>query len=66
MKIGDLVTWRNDGRLGIVMSEVFDMRPKWKDEHPAVHVQTRHALAPDEEGLYIWLLEDIVVLNENR
>ena len=65
MKIGDLVTWRNDGRLGIVMSEVFDQRPKWKDEHPAVQVRTRHGHT-GEQGTWTWLLEDIEVVSENR
>ena len=64
MKTGDLVTWRGDGRLGIVMSEMFDMRPKWKDEHPAVLVRTRHSRSHDE-GIWTWLLEDIEVLSEN-
>ena len=73
MRIGDLVRRHQldpagrdlDRRLGIVMSEVFDMRPTWEDEHPAVHVLTRHSHS-GEEGTWTWLLEDIEVLSENR
>ena len=68
MRIGDLVRYcsdSNDGRLGIVMSEVFDMRPTWEDDHPAVWVLTRHSHS-GEEGEWTWLLEDIEVLSENR
>jgi len=64
MKIGDLVTIHDDGRLGIVVSEVFDFRPKWLEEYPAVHVRARHALAPDEESIYIWQLKDIKVVSK--
>ena len=66
MNIGDLVRYctdPTDGRLGIVVSEVFDTRPKWHAEYPAVQVRARHALAPDEEGIYIWQLEDIEVVS---
>ena len=62
--VGDLVRWRGE-RLGIVMSEVFDMRPAWKDEHPAVRVRTRHGLS-GEEGTWLWLLEDIEVISASR
>jgi len=62
MKIGDLVTYREDGRLGIVMSETFDMRPKWLDVYPAVEVLTRHNHS-GEEGTWIWMLEDIEVVS---
>ena len=68
MRIGDLVRYcadPNDGRLGIVMSAVFDMRPTWEDEHPAVCVLTRHEQT-GEEGMWTWHLEDIEVLSENR
>ncbi len=68
MKIGDLVRYcadPNDNRLGIVMSAVFDSRPTWEDEYPAVHVLTRHEHT-NEEGTWTWLLEDIEVLSENR
>ena len=68
MKIGDLVRYCSDpshGRLGIVMSEVFDMRPDWHDFYPAVDVLTRHQNT-GEEGRYVWMLEDIEVLSENR
>ena len=65
MKVGDLVRWHGDGRLGIVMSEVFDMRPNWKDEHRAIHVLTRHSHS-NKEGTWTWLLEDIEVISENR
>ena len=68
MKIGDLVRYcadSDDGRLGIVMSEVFDTRPHWEDAHLAVHVLTRHSHS-GEEGEWTWLLEDIEVLSENR
>ena len=64
MKIGDLLMWRNE-RLGIVVSEVFDMRPKWKDEHPAVQVHTTHGRS-GEVGTWTWLLEDIEVISETR
>ncbi len=65
MKIGDLVARHDldDPRLGIVMSEIFDFRPKWKDEYPAVQVLTRHSRT-DEEGVWIWQLEDIKVVSE--
>ena len=65
MNIGDLVRYcsdPNDGRLGIVMSEVFDNRPTWEDEYPAVHVLTRHQHT-GEEGMWTWLLEDIEVVS---
>ena len=65
MKVGDLVMKRGDSRLGIVMSEVFDQRPKWEDEYPAVQVRTRH-YHTGEEGIWTWLLEDIEVLSERR
>ncbi len=65
MKPGDLVQWRKE-RLGLVVSDVFDMRPKWKDEHPAVQVLTHHGLPPHDRGCWIWLLEDIEVVSEAR
>jgi hypothetical protein len=64
VNIGDLVQWKGE-RLGIVVSEVFDMRPKWKDYHPAVQVRTKHGRT-GEEGTWLWLLEDIEVLSERR
>ena len=64
MKPGDLLMWRNE-RLGIVVSEVFDQRPKWKDYHPAVQVHTKHGLT-GEVGTWTWLLEDIEVFSECR
>ena len=63
LKVGDLVQFRDDQRLGIVVSEVFDMRPTWSDFHPAVHVRTRHGLPPHDEGVWTWLLEDIKVMS---
>jgi len=66
VNIGDLVRYCadcDDRRLGIVVSEVFDTRPKWHAEYPAVQVRARHALEPDEEGIYIWQLEDIEVVS---
>jgi len=66
VNIGDLVRYcadPNDGRLGIVMSEVFDMRPDWEDEHPAVWVLTRHGHT-GEEGEWAWQLADIEILSE--
>ena len=65
MKIGDLVRYCDDRRLGIVISEVYDMRPDWEDAHLAVQVLTRHGLS-GEEGTWTWLLENIEVLSENR
>ena len=65
MKYGDLVRWRKE-RLGLVVSEIFDMRPGWQDEHPAVQVLTRHGLPPHDLGLWLWLLEDIEVISESR
>jgi len=65
MKAGSLVQWRKE-RLGIVVSEVFDMRPTWKEEHPAVRVFTHHAQSPHDRGFWTWLLEDIEVINEAR
>ena len=65
MKIGDLVRYcadPNDGRLGIVMSEVYDLRPKWHDVYPAVQVLTRHQHT-GEEGTWTWQLEDIEVVS---
>ena len=64
LKVGDLVQFRDDQRLGIVVSEVFDMRPTWSDFHPAVHVRTRHGLPPHDEGVWTWLFEDIEVLSQ--
>ena len=64
MKLGDLVR-REDERLGIVMSEVFDFRPSWEDEYPAVKVWTRHAHTNDLI-FACWLLEDIEVISESR
>ena len=64
MKIGDLVQHKKT-RLGIVVSEVFDMRPKWTDEHPAVQVHATHGLS-GEWGTWLWLLEDIEVISESR
>ena len=66
MKIGDLVRYcadSNDGRLGIVISEVFDFRPTWEGEYPAVHVLTRHEHS-GEEGTWTWQLADIEILSE--
>jgi hypothetical protein len=66
MKIGDLVRYcsdPNDGRLGIVISEVFDMRPNWEDPHLAVQVLTRHQHS-GEEGTWTWQLEDIRIVSE--
>ncbi len=68
MRIGDLVRYcsdSNDGRLGLVVSEIFDTRPDWHDFYPAVDVLTRHQHT-GEEGRYVWMLEDIEVLSENR
>ena len=65
MNPGDLVLWRKE-RLGLVMSKVFDFRPKWKDEHPAVRVLTHRGLPPHDRGFWTWLLEDIEVINEGR
>ena len=65
MKIGDLVRYCDDRRLGIVISEVYDMRPDWEDAHLAVQVRTRHGLT-GEEGVWTWLLEEIEVLSESR
>ena len=64
LKVGDLVQHQGE-RLGIVISEVFDNRPTWEDEYPAVHVLTRHQHT-GEEGMWTWHLEDIEVLSENR
>ena len=63
MKVGDLVQWRKE-RLGIVISDVFDQRPTWKDEHPAVQVHTKHGLT-GEVGTWTWLLEDIETISED-
>ena len=66
LKVGDLVRYcsdPNDGRLGIVISEVFDFRPTWEDYHPAVEVRTKHGHT-GEEGVWMWHLEDIEVLGE--
>jgi len=66
MKIGDLVRYcadRDDGRLGIVISEVYDMRPNWEDPHLAVQVLTRHQHT-GEEGTWTWQLEDIRIVSE--
>ena len=65
MKIGDLVRYCDDGRLGIVMSDVFDQRPNWELPHLAVWVLTRHGHT-GEEGVWTWLLEEIEVLSESR
>jgi hypothetical protein len=68
VRIGDLVRYcsdSNDGRLGLVVSEIFDTRPDWHDFYPAVDVLTRHQHT-GEEGRYVWMLEDIEVLSENR
>ena len=59
LKVGDLVTRRNDGRLGIVMSEAFD----FLHNELAVKVLTRH-FHTGEEGIWTWQLEDIEVLSE--
>jgi hypothetical protein len=64
VKIGDLVRYCNDGRLGLVVSEVFEQRPKWEDEHPAVHVLTSHSHT-GEEGTWTWLLKEIEVVSES-
>ena len=66
MKVGDLVRYcadPNDGRLGIVISEVFDNRPTWEGEYPAVHVLPRHQHT-GEEGTWTWQLADIEILRE--
>ena len=66
LKVGDLVRYcsdPNDGRLGIVISEVFDMRPKWLDVYPAVEVRTKHEHT-GEEGVWMWMLDDLEVLGE--
>ena len=63
LKVGDLVTRNEDGRLGIVISEVFDMRPKWLDVYPAVEVRTKHEHT-GEEGVWMWMLDDLEVLGE--
>jgi len=66
VKIGDLVRYcadRDDGRLGIVISEVYDMRPDWEDAHLAVQVLTRHQHT-GEEGTWTWQLQDIEILSE--
>ena len=66
MKVGDLVRYcadSDDGRLGIVMSEVFDMRPTWEDEYPGVDVLTRHQHT-GEEGMWTWQLKEIEVVSE--
>ena len=62
LKVGDLVQHQGE-RLGIVISEVFDFRPTWEDYHPAVEVRTKHGLT-GEEGVWMWLLEDIEVLGQ--
>ena len=62
LKVGDLVQHQGE-RLGIVISEVFDNRPTWEDEYPAVHVLTRHQHT-GEEGMWTWHLEDIEVLGK--
>jgi hypothetical protein len=64
VKLGDLVKWRGE-RYGLISSEVFDQRPNWKDEHPAVRVWTCHGLT-NELGTWTWLLEDIEVISETR
>ena len=61
-KVGDLVQFRDDQRLGIVVSEVFDMRPTWSDYHPAVEVRTKHEHT-GEEGVWMWMLDDIEVVS---
>ena len=66
MKIGDLVRYYadpDDGRLGIVISEVYDMRPDWEDAHLAVQVLARHQHT-GEEGTWTWQLQDIEILSE--
>ena len=62
MKIGDLVQYRGE-RVGVVVSEVFDMRPTWNESHPAVQVRTQHGLT-GEDGVWGWLLEDIKVVSK--
>ena len=70
VRIGDLVRRHqldpagrdSDKRLGIVMSEVFDMRPTWEAEYPGVDVLTRHQHT-GEEGTWTWQLEDIEVVS---
>ena len=65
LKVGDLVQFRDDQRLGIVVSEVFDIRPQWLDVYPAVEVRTKHEHT-GEEGVWMWMLEDIEVLSEGQ
>ena len=63
--IGDLVRYctdPDDGRLGIVISEVFDIRPQWLDVYPAVEVRTKHEHT-GEEGVWMWMLDDIEVVS---
>jgi len=65
MHVGDLVRYcadPTDGRLGIVVSEVFDMRPQWLDVYPAVEVRTKHEHT-GEEGVWMWMLDDIEVVS---
>ena len=62
LKVGDLVQHQGE-RLGIVISEVFDMRPRWEDSYPAVEVRTKHEHT-GEEGVWMWMLDDIEVLGE--
>ena len=65
MHVGDLVRYcadPTDGRLGIVVSEVFDMRPQWLDVYPAVEVRTKHEHT-GEKGVWMWMLEDIEVVS---
>ena len=65
VNVGDLVRYcdPNDGRLGIVISEVFYMLPKWLDVYTAVEVRTKHAHT-GEEGVWMLMLDYIEVLVE--
>ena len=63
VKIGDLVQRLGDERLGIIMSEVFDFRASWKEEYLAVKVRSRHNHT-QEQGDWIWQVEDIKVVSE--
>ena len=63
MNIGDLVMDCEDGRLGIVVSGVFDFRPSWKDKYPAVSVRTPHGRSPHDEGIWVWQLKDIEIVS---
>ena len=61
IKVGDLVTRNEDGRLGIVMSEAFN----FLHNELAVKVLTRH-FHTGEEGIWTWQLTDIEVLSQSQ